>query len=92
MKKDTHPNYRKVLFVDSSTGSKFLVSSTLETEAVEQYEGREYPVCHISVSSASHPFFTGSQQFIDTEGRVDKFNKRYGTTSKKADTEEKSNK
>ena len=41
------------------------------------FEGKEYPVCRLPVSSASHPFFTKSKQFIDSEGRVDKFVKKY---------------
>lgn len=77
MKKNTHPNYRKVLFIDSATGVKFLIGSTLDTKETQTHEGVEYPVCHISVSSASHPFFTGSNKFVDSEGRVDKFLKRY---------------
>lgn len=78
MKKNTHPSYQEVLFVDSSTGTKFLTRSTLQPEGTEEYEGRQVPVCRVSVSSASHPAFTGSQQFIDTEGRVDKYFRRYG--------------
>ncbi len=77
MKKDAHPPYHEVLFVDSSTGSKFLIGSTLQPKEKEKHEGKEYPVCRVSVSSASHPFFTGSNQFVDSEGRVDKFTKRY---------------
>lgn len=77
MKKNTHPKYRKVLFIDSSNGQKFIIGSTLETKETETFEGVEYPCCRISVSSASHPFFTGSKQFVDSEGRVDKFRKRY---------------
>lgn len=77
MKKDTHPKYQDILFVDSSTGTRFVCGSTLQSDQKEVYEGKEYPVYHVSVSSASHPFFTGSKQFIDTEGRVDKFLKRY---------------
>jgi large subunit ribosomal protein L31 len=82
MKKDIHPEYRKVLYVDSSTGSKFLIGSTVETEGTMEYEGVEYPVYHVSVSSASHPIFTGSAQHVDAEGRVDRFNKRYNRASK----------
>jgi large subunit ribosomal protein L31 len=78
MKKNTHPSYEEVLFVDSSTGTKFLVRSTLQPQTTQEHEGRQIPVCPVSVSSASHPAFTGSQQFIDTEGRVDKFFRRYG--------------
>ena len=77
MKKDTHPPYQDVLFVDSSTGYKFVCGSSLQPKQKESYNGKEYPVVHVSVSSSSHPFFTGSNQFIDTEGRVDKFLKRY---------------
>ncbi len=77
MKKKIHPPYQKVLFVDSSTGFKFLCGSTIQPQKTEMFEGKEYPVHYVSVSSASHPFFTGSKQYIDTEGRVDKFLKRY---------------
>ncbi|WP_213318242.1 type B 50S ribosomal protein L31 [Chlamydiifrater volucris] len=78
MKKNTHPEYRQVLFVDSSTGYKFVCGSTFSSDKTEVFEGKEYPVCYVSVSSSSHPFFTGSKQFIDSEGRVEKFMKRYG--------------
>lgn len=77
MKKDIHPKYQDILFVDTSTGTKFVCGSTLRPKETEVYEGKEYPVFYVTVSSASHPFFTGSKQFIDTEGRVDKFLKRY---------------
>mgnify|MGYP000966282924 CR=1 FL=1 len=82
MKKGKHPEYQEVLFVDSSTGDKFLCGTTLQPEGTETYEGKEYPAYQISVSSASHPFFTGSQKFVDSEGRVDKFMKRYGSKKK----------
>ncbi|AAP05403.1 type B 50S ribosomal protein L31 [Chlamydia caviae] len=77
MKKNTHPEYNKVLFVDSSTGYKFVCGSTYQSDKTEVYEGQEYPVCYVSVSSSSHPFFTGSKRLVDAEGRVDKFLKRY---------------
>mgnify|MGYP000650345243 CR=1 FL=1 len=77
MKKNIHPNYQQVLFVDSSTGHKFVCGSTLQPEEKETYQGKEYPVSRVSISSASHPFFTGSKQLVDAEGRVDKFKKRY---------------
>jgi len=77
MKKKDHPKYQQVLFVDSGAGYKFVCGSTYQTDKRETYEGVEYPVCYLSISSASHPFFTGNQQFVDTEGRVDKFRKRY---------------
>lgn len=89
MKKDTHPEYQEVLFVDSSTGHKFVCGSTLQTKDTEVFEGKEYPVCHVSVSSTSHPFFTGSKQFVDAEGRVDKFRKRYHTGAGRKEKKEK---
>lgn len=85
MKKKIHPQYQEVLFVDSSTGDKFLCGTTLQPEETEEFEGKEYPVCRVPISSASHPFFTGSNQFMDTEGRVDKFTKKY--QAKKAEAQ-----
>jgi large subunit ribosomal protein L31 len=77
MKEKIHPPYQDVLFVDSSTGVKFVCGSTMQPKEREMFEGKEYPVCRVSISSASHPFFTGANQFIDSEGRVDKFQKKY---------------
>jgi large subunit ribosomal protein L31 len=77
MKKQGHPPYQEVLFIDSATGYKFVCGSTLQPKEKEVFEGKEYPVYRAAVSSASHPFFTGSKQLIDSEGRVDKFKKRY---------------
>jgi len=77
MKKNAHPKYQEVLFVDSSTGHKFVTRSTLQPTQTAKHEGKEYPVYPLSVSSYSHPFFTGSNKFVDSEGRVDKFKKRY---------------
>jgi large subunit ribosomal protein L31 len=83
MKKDIHPKYQNVLFVDSSTGHKFVCGTTLQPKGKETFEGKEYPVFYVSISSASHPFFTGSKQMLDAEGRVDKFRKRYTAAPKK---------
>ena len=82
MKKNIHPKYQQVLFVDSATGFRFVCGSTLQPTETEVFEGKEYPVYPVSISSASHPFFTGSKQLVDAEGRVDKFKKRYTTTQK----------
>ncbi len=84
MKKDIHPKYRKILFVDTATNVKFVCGSTIPTQLTDTFEGVEYPVYRVPVSSASHPLYTGSQQFLDSEGRVDKFRKRYGATGSKA--------
>ncbi len=77
MKDKKHPPYQEVLFEDSSTGSKFIIGSTLQPKEKIKYEGKEYPLYRVPVSSASHPFFTKATQFMDTEGRVDKFTKKY---------------
>ncbi|MBA2369594.1 MAG: type B 50S ribosomal protein L31 [Candidatus Protochlamydia sp.] len=92
MKKNTHPSYQKVLFVDSASGYRFVCGSTLQTEAKEKFEGEEYPVSYLSISSTSHPFFTGSKQLVDSEGRVEKFKKRFGRKEEvaKDDSEQES--
>lgn len=77
MKKNTHPKYQKVLFVDSASGYRFVCGSTLQTDAKEVFEGVEYPVYYLSISSASHPFFTGSKGLVDSQGRVEMFQKRF---------------
>ncbi|NGX49850.1 MAG: 50S ribosomal protein L31 type B [Candidatus Anoxychlamydiales bacterium] len=77
MKEKIHPPYQEILFVDSSNGYKFVCGSTLQPKEKEEFEGKTYPVYKVPISSASHPFFTGSKQFIDTEGRVDRFSKKY---------------
>lgn len=77
MKQKKHPPYQEVLFEDSSTGSKFIIGSTLQPKEKTKHEGKEYPFYRVAVSSASHPFFTKATQFMDTEGRVDKFTKKY---------------
>jgi len=89
MKKKGHPAYQEILFVDSATGHKFICGSTLQPKEKETFEGKEYPVYRVAVSSASHPFFTGSKQFIDSEGRVDKFVKRYAKVAEKKEAEDK---
>jgi len=77
MKKEIHPKYQDVLFVDSTTNYKFVCGSTLQPKEKDVFEGKEYPTYRLSTSSASHPFFTGSKGLVDAEGRVDKFKKRY---------------
>lgn len=79
MKKDgRHPEYRQVLFIDTSTGFEFVTGSSVATKETETRDGVEYPCVRVAISSTSHPVYTGSAQFVDTEGRVDKFNRRFG--------------
>ena len=84
MRKDIHPDYREVLFHDTSVDEYFLVRSTLSTDQTKEYEGKTYPYCVLDISSASHPFYTGKQKLVDTGGRVDKFRKRFGNKTKTA--------
>lgn len=78
MKADIHPNYRDVVFYDTSSEFKFLTKSTIETsETITWEDGKEYPLYKVEVSSESHPFYTGKKMMLDTAGRVEKFNRRY---------------
>ncbi len=90
MRKDIHPEYREVLFHDTSVDEYFLVRSTLQTDQTKEWtDGNTYPYCPLDVSSASHPFYTGKQKLVDTGGRVDRFRKRFGNKGKvAASTEE----
>ena len=88
MKKKGRPPYQEILFVDSATGYRFVCGSTLQPKERETFEGKDYPVYRLPISSASHPFFTGSKQFVDSEGRVDKFVKRYAKKEEKKKEEE----
>ncbi|MBP6857693.1 MAG: type B 50S ribosomal protein L31 [Candidatus Pacebacteria bacterium] len=84
MKKDLHPkNFREVLFSDNSSEAQFVIGSTVQTTETAKFEGKEYPLFRVEISSASHPFFTGNEKVIDTAGRVDKFNKRRAASAKK---------
>lgn len=84
MKKGIHPeNYRPVLFKDMSNGDVFLSQSTAKSNETEVYEGVEYPLVKLEISSSSHPFYTGKAKLVDTAGRVDKFLNRYKVAAKK---------
>ena len=88
MKRDIHPEYREVLFHDTSVDQYFLIPSTIQTDQTKEWEGKSYPYCPLDISSASHPFYTGKHKLVDTGGRVDKFNKRFRKPSSKAKSEE----
>ena len=78
MKKDLHPtDYRPVVFQDEAAGFAFLTQSTAKSDKTIKWEdGNEYPLVQIHISSASHPFYTGKEKLLDTEGRVDRFKAR----------------
>ena len=83
MKKDIHPDYRQVVyrpvvFMDTTTGYQFLSGSTKHSNETVEFEGETYPLIRVEISSDSHPFYTGRQKFTQADGRVDRFNKKYG--------------
>ncbi len=84
MKKDIHPsNYRLVVFKDVSNDESFITKSCTQTkETIVMDDGVEYPLVKVEISSSSHPFFTGKMKFVDTAGRIDKFNKKFAKFSK----------
>jgi len=79
VKEGIHPEYRPVVFRDSSSGFSFLTRSAIRsTQTVVWEDGQEYPLATVEISSASHPYFTGQQRLVDTAGRVERFRERYG--------------
>jgi large subunit ribosomal protein L31 len=82
VKEGIHPDYHKVLFVDAATGKEWLSRSTLTSKETREVEGEQVPVIRLDISSYSHPFWTGQLRELDSDGRVDRFRKRYGKTAK----------
>lgn len=86
MKQGIHPDYHPVVFMDTSTGHKFLMNTTLtSSETVEWEDGTEYPLVKVDISSASHPYFTGKMKYVDAAGRVEKFQRKYNWGKKKSE-------
>lgn len=79
MKKAIHPeDYRPVVFQDKAADFAFLTRSTVKADQTIQWEdGNEYPLYKLDISSASHPFYTGKQKYVDAAGRIEKFQKKY---------------
>ena len=91
MKPDIHPEYREVVFQDTSSGFAFLTRSTIATsDTIDWEDGNTYPLAKLEISSASHPFYTGKQILVDSGGRVERFRKRYAKVG--MDTEAKKKK
>ncbi|MFE2218531.1 type B 50S ribosomal protein L31 [Streptomyces canus] len=82
MRSGIHPVSRSVVFRDRAAGFQLLTRSTLDTQrTVEWEDGATYPVVDVDISSASHPFYTGTSRVVDTAGRVERFERRYGRTA-----------
>jgi large subunit ribosomal protein L31 len=78
LKKDIHPEYRQVVFRDVSCNFQFITRTCAASRETITLDGVEYPLIPIDISSESHPFYTGTQKLMDTEGRVERFRKKYG--------------
>ncbi|MEM7096131.1 MAG: type B 50S ribosomal protein L31 [Actinomycetota bacterium] len=87
MKPDIHPEYRDVVFLDTQNGTSFITRSTIATDETTDVDGVEYPLAKVEISAASHPFYTGTMTIVDTAGRVERFEKRYGRRRKAAGAE-----
>ena len=83
MKKDIHPAYHKVLFVDTATGDEWITRSTLSSGETREVDGEQVPVVRLEISSYSHPFWTGQLRELDSDGKIDRFRRRFGGGKKK---------
>lgn len=79
MQSGIHPPYAHVVCRDKVAGFAFLTRSTATSDRTVDWEdGNTYPVIDVEISSASHPFYTGTARVLDTAGRVERFERRYG--------------
>jgi large subunit ribosomal protein L31 len=87
MRPGIHPDYRPVVFEDSSAGIRWITRSTVRTERTTVWDdGNEYPHVLLDISQYTHPFFTGQMKIVDTAGRIDRFNKRHGARRREQDS------
>jgi len=77
VKSDIHPKYNPVVFIDASTGDEVITRSTLTSKETREIDGVKHFVISTDITSFSHPFFTGKQKLLDSEGRIDRFRKKY---------------
>jgi large subunit ribosomal protein L31 len=89
MKAGIHPDYKNAVFLDTSTGHKFLSRTTMTSKETVKWEedGKEYPLIRVDISAYSHPYFTGKMKYVDAAGRVEKFQKKYQWNKRKGGTE-----
>ncbi|MEM9037247.1 MAG: type B 50S ribosomal protein L31 [Actinomycetota bacterium] len=84
MRSDIHPEYRPVAFQDMSAGTTFVTRSSAPSKETIEIDGETYPLVKVEISSESHPFYTGQMRIVDTAGRVERFERRYGRRRKAA--------
>jgi len=77
VKSGIHPEYRKVLFIDSATGDQWVTRSTLSSSETREVDGEQIAVVKLEISSFSHPFWTGKMRELDADGKIDRFRRRY---------------
>ena len=82
MKPEIHPDYHDVIYIDSATGDEWTSRSTQTSAETREVDGVEVPVIKLEISSASHPFWTGTMRELDTDGKIERFRKRYGSKKK----------
>jgi len=79
VKPGIHPDYHKVLFVDTATGDEWISRSTMTARETREIDGETIPVIKLEISSHSHPFWTGKMRELDSDGKIDRFRRRYAT-------------
>jgi len=86
LRQNIHPEYRPVVFQDTSSGLTFLTRSTITTsDTIDWEDGNTYPLAKVDISSESHPFYTGKQILVDSGGRVERFRRRYAKVGVETD-------
>ena len=88
MKSEIHPKLNRVCFEDVSTKKQFLTWSTMSSDRTTTIDGEEYFVVPRDITMDSHPAYTGEKRFVDTAGRVEKFQKKYNWGKKNEDAKE----
>jgi large subunit ribosomal protein L31 len=78
MREGIHPDYHKVIFVDAATGNEWVSRSTMSSSEKREVDGEQVPVIRLDISSYSHPFWTGTMRELDSDGKIDRFRRRYG--------------
>jgi len=82
VKAEIHPDYHDVIYIDTATGTEWGGRSTMTSKETREVDGHDVPVIKLEISSASHPFWTGTMRELDTDGKIDRFRKRYGIKKK----------
>lgn len=83
MKPGVHPDYHKVLFLDTSSGDEWVSYSTQTSHETRDVDGESLAVIKLEISAHSHPFWTGRSREVDAEGRIDRFRRRFASKAGK---------